>query len=111
PVGNTAITYTATDPSGNSTSGTQVVTVVDNTPPVLAAPAAINAVTGPGATICGKVISDAALGTPVASDNCSVTVTRAGVPSGNSFPVGTTTITYTAKDPSGNTTTRTQVVT
>jgi HYR domain-containing protein/PKD domain-containing protein len=111
PVGSTTLTYTAMDPSGNTTTVTQVVTVSDDTPPVLAAPAAINAVTGSSATICGRMISDATLGAPVASDNCSVTVTRTGVPTGNIFPVGTTTITYTAKDPSGNTTVQTQVVT
>ena len=36
PIGETIITYTATDASGNSTSVTQTVTVIDNTPPVIA---------------------------------------------------------------------------
>jgi len=35
PVGETLITYTATDVSGNAVSVTQTVTVVDNTPPVI----------------------------------------------------------------------------
>jgi hypothetical protein len=35
PVGETLITYTATDVSGNTASVTQTVTVVDNTPPVI----------------------------------------------------------------------------
>ena len=36
PVGETIITYTVTDASGNSTSVRQTVTVIDNTPPVIA---------------------------------------------------------------------------
>jgi len=111
PVGATTITYTATDPSGNTTLRTQIVSVLDNTPPALTAPAAVNTVTGAGATLCGKAIPDAVLGVAVATDNCSATVTRTGVPAGNLFPVGSTTITYTAVDPSGNATTRTQIVT
>jgi hypothetical protein len=35
PVGTTAITYTATDAAGNTTTATQTVTVVDATPPVI----------------------------------------------------------------------------
>ena len=40
-----------------------------------------------------------------------MTIVRSGVPAGNVFPVGTTTITYTATDASGNVTTGTQTVT
>ena len=58
------------------------------------------------------MVSDATLGTPTANDNCSLaSVTRTGVPAGNAFPVGTTTITYRATDASGNFTEDTQVVT
>jgi hypothetical protein len=38
-------------------------------------------------------------------------VTRTGVPAGNNFPAGTTTITYSATDAHGNTGTATQTVT
>ena len=37
PVGETLISYTATDTSGNAVSVTQMVTVVDDTPPVISA--------------------------------------------------------------------------
>src|SRR5204863_8176760 len=83
PAGPTTITYTATDARGNKKSGTQVVTVVDNTPPVLTAPAAVNRGTGPGATICAAFISNAALGLASATEKCSGTrVLRTGVPGG-----------------------------
>ena len=58
------------------------------------------------------VVTDAELGTASATDNSgSVTIVRTGVPAGNVFPVGTTTITYTATDAAGNVTTATQTVT
>jgi hypothetical protein len=40
PIGETLITYTATDASGNTASTTQTVTVVDNTPPLISRVAA-----------------------------------------------------------------------
>ncbi|HET7499079.1 MAG TPA: HYR domain-containing protein [Candidatus Eisenbacteria bacterium] len=111
PTGVTVITWTATDPSGNATSATQAVTVVDNTPPTLSVPPSVSFGTGPNATICGLTVTDAMLGAATASDNCSVTLTRTGVPAGNLFPTGVTAVTYTAADPSGNTVTLTQLVT
>jgi uncharacterized repeat protein (TIGR01451 family) len=114
PVGITTITYTATDSAGNSTTGTQRVTVIESptVPPTVTAPADITLNTGPGATSCGLVVSNATLGSAMANDNCAgVTVTRTGVPAGNNFPVGNTFITYTATDASGNTASATQKVT
>jgi len=112
PLGTTTVTLTVTDNKGASSQCIATVTVVDNTPPSITAPPAVTASTGPGATACGVTISDATLGSATASDNCgSTTITRSGVPTGNFFPVGTTTITYTAKDASGNTATATQSVT
>jgi len=115
PLGNTTITYTATDRSGNMSSATQVVTVVDNTPPVVTPPGPVTLFTGAGATSCGVAVSnlDGTFGTGSATDNCSGVgaVTRSGVPSGNFFPVGNTTLTYSATDAHGNTGTATQVVT
>src|SRR5207244_663136 len=91
---------------------TQTVIVKDVTPPTITPPSAVTASTGPGATGCGVVISDAALGSATANDNCAgVTVARSGVPAGNLFPIGTTTITYTATDVGGNQKSATQSVT
>jgi hypothetical protein len=114
PTGTTTILYTATDAAGNTSTGVQLVTVTESPaiPPTITAPADVIAYTGAGATSCGTVVSDATLGTATAADNCSLaSVTRTGVPAGNVFPVGTTTITYRATDASGNFAEDTQTVT
>jgi hypothetical protein len=115
PVGNTIVTYTATDASGNTAMDTQTVTVTDNTVPVVTAPAAVTLFTGAGATSCGVTVAnlDTTLGTGSATDNCPGVgaVTRSGVPAGNVFPLGNTTVTYSATDAHGNTGSATQVVT
>jgi Domain of unknown function DUF11/HYR domain len=105
PGGETIVTWTATDSDGRTASCPQKVTVTvnDTTPPTVEAPADVNVATPPGTSgSCGLVIGETALGTPEASDNCTVTVIRTGVPAGNFFPVGTTTITYQARDGAGN---------
>ncbi len=109
PVGNTTVTWTVTDNSGNSATATQLVTVNDNENPTIVAPAAKTFNTGPGATSCNVTLTDADLGTATANDNCpGVTVARDG---GNVFPLGNTTVTYTATDAHGHTATATQIVT
>src|SRR4029079_5024120 len=114
-VGTTTVTYRATDRVGNFTEDTQTVTVIDNTPPVVTAPAAVTLFTGAGATSCGVTVSnlDGTLGTGSATDNCPGVgaVSRSGVPAGTIFPVGNTTLTYSATDAHGNTGSATQVVT
>lgn len=116
PTGTTTITYTARDAAGNTATATQTVTVTESPaiPPTVTAPADVTLYTGAGATSCGVTVSNlnATLGTATANDNCpGVTVARSGVPAGNFFPVGDTTVTYTATDRSGNTANDQQVVT
>jgi uncharacterized repeat protein (TIGR01451 family) len=116
PTGTTIITYTATNSSGLTTTATQTVTVTESPaiPPTIDAPANVTLFTGANATSCGVTVAnlDATLGTATANDNCpGVVVTRIGVPAGNVFPVGTTTVTYRATDRSGNFAEDTQVVT
>ena len=100
------VVITATDASGNATSCTVTVTVVDDTAPVFQnCPAAIAVANDPDQ--CGAIVSWIA---PVALDNCVVmgagsVVLTAGMPSGSVFPVGTSTVTYTATDDDGNTAT------
>ena len=112
-VGTYTVTYNATDPSGHAAAPvTRTVNVVDTTAPVVSPPSSVTVNTGPSATSCGTTVSDATLGTATANDSCAgpLSVTRTGVPAGNVFPVGTTTITYTAND-GYNTGTATQTVT
>ncbi|HVD31175.1 MAG TPA: Ig-like domain-containing protein [Methylomirabilota bacterium] len=88
-----------------------VVRILLNDAPTITAPADVSVGTGAGATTCAVVVSDAALGTATATDDApGVVMTRTGVPAGNLFPLGTTTITYTATDAAGNTATATQRV-
>lgn len=103
PLGTTNVTVSATDANGNTGSCTFAVNVIDNTPPVFAScPLNISVLNNPGA--CGAIVSWAP---PVAVDNCSAaTVTfTSGFPSGSFFPIGTTTVTYTATDAAGNSST------
>jgi uncharacterized repeat protein (TIGR01451 family) len=117
PVGTTTITYTATDAVGRIASCTQTVTVTvspanDTAPPTITAPPDVSLSTGTSGGACGLVVSEAQLGTAQATDDgCSVTVSRTGVPAGNFFPVGTTTVTWVATDAAGKTATATQEVT
>jgi hypothetical protein len=113
-VGSYTITYTASDSAGHTTTRTRTVNVVDTTPPVVTAPANVTVYTNDGGgTTCNMVVSNAQLGTASAADSCqgSLSTTRTGVPAGNVFPVGTTTVTYSATDAYNNTGTATQTVT
>lgn len=106
PVGVTNVTAVAA--TGGVTK-VFTVTVLDAEPPRIECPAAIFTTTDAGT--CGAVISD--LGTPTVTDNGTVTVTSTrndGQPLNASFPKGATTITWTAQDAAGNTSTCTQLV-
>jgi HYR domain/Secretion system C-terminal sorting domain len=103
-LGNTTVTWTANDGHGNTTSGTQVVTVTDNEAPAITVPAAITLSADAG--LCS---SSASIGTATGTDNCG-TVTISHTPLAP-YAVGNTTVTWTANDGHGNTTSGTQVVT
>jgi HYR domain-containing protein len=81
----------------------------DTTAPTVTAPPNVSVSTG---ALCNAVVSDGQLGTATAHDNCGcAVVVRTGVPAGNIFPVGVTTVTYTATDAHGNSASATQTVT
>ena len=131
PVGITTIKWTATDANGNTSTCGQVITVIDNVPPTITGEAASTYVLSPPNHTMGDVTIDY-----TATDNCAVTTTISvssnepinGVGDGDTDPdwiivdnhhvklraersAGGNgriyTITITAVDPSGNTTTKT----
>jgi hypothetical protein len=96
--GNTTVNCSATDASGNTSSGSFVVTVTpDTTPPVLTLPADIAvAATGPG----GAVVAYFASAIDAVDGPVAVTCSS---PSGSTFATGTWLVTCSATDASGNT--------
>ena len=107
PLGKTTVTFTVTDDAHNVTTASFTVTVVDTTKPVLSGVPA-NQVFEAN-TLGGRVFTF----TPSATDTVqgTVTVNVAGLPAGNLYPVGTTTVTLSATDQSGNTATASFTVT
>lgn len=106
PVGTTSVALTVTDASGKTGSCTTTVTVTDATAPVIVTPAPLNVPTDPGA--CTATID---LIKPVATDNCAIDEIVHDQED-NIFEAGTTTtVTWSATDINGNTTTATQLVT
>jgi len=90
------VEVTATDDSGNSTTGMVTVMVTENTPPT------INCPTNMVLPYCNPV----AIFDVTAIDNCvgAVNLTQtSGTPSGSTYPIGNTTVAFTASDISGNT--------
>jgi large repetitive protein len=101
-IGNTTLTFDATDASNNTATCSFDVIVEDTEAPVITCPSAI--VTSSDAGECNTAVTylDA-----TATDNCvGVTVAQTGgLLSGDFFPVGVTTITFEATDASNNTST------
>jgi len=100
PVGVTTVTYTATDVNGNVSTCTFTITVVDSQPPTINnCPANITLNVDPGT--CQKQFVYWTPPTP--SDNCpSWSMTASHFP-GQTFAVGTTTVSYTLSDNAGHT--------
>jgi Bacterial Ig domain/PA14 domain/Secretion system C-terminal sorting domain/HYR domain/Bacterial protein of unknown function (DUF839) len=104
PLGITNVTWTVTDGSGNTTTANQTVIVTDTIPPTITAPAGLNLATNDGCSATGIN-----LGTPIVSDNCLVDSVTNNAPA--SFPLGTTLVTWTVTDTSGNIASAVQTVT
>jgi trimeric autotransporter adhesin len=112
-VGITEVIYVVTDGSGNFATSSFTVVVTDNINPVISCPGSITQTAASGK--CDKSVG---VPNPVFSDNCTVarlTWVMTGATTGSSssyginyvgtktFKAGTTTITYTVRDLSGNT--------
>jgi len=102
PIGVTTLEYVAYDPSGNTDTCSFTVTVLDTTAPAIVCPS-------------DTVICDSVLNYPLVTsvDNCpgETIVQIAGLPSGSTFPLGSTVNTFVASDTSGNTDTCSFMVT
>lgn len=113
PVGTTIIVWTVTDPSGNTNSCTQTVTVTDNEMPVLTCPAAVNR--------CVNGTGNYTIPVLTASDNCGVTDvsylvsgatsrTGTGYDASGAFNVGNSHIIWLVRDAANNAVTCTTAV-
>ena len=107
PVGTTTVNCTATDSVDNTNMCRFTVTVSDTEPPTITGPADLPDVyTDPNHCYATAV----SLGVPVATnDNCGLLLVTNNAPL--QFPHGTTTVTWTAVDTSGNAATWAQHVT
>jgi len=103
PLGGTTVTFTATDDSGNAVSKSMTVTVIDTTPPELTVP---DDVVVEQATLDGTVVPLVAS----ASDICDadVEISDDGLAI---YPLGVTTVIFTATDDSGNAVSKSMTVT
>ena len=93
--------WVATDTSGNKANATQIIDVVHTTPPKLSVPSNI---TFEATSLDNNIVP---IGNATATDIQPVTITNNA---SKTFPLGKTTILWTAKDTSGNTSNATQIV-
>ncbi len=100
PEGETTVTYEITNLAGNSATCSFTVTVVDDEAPEIVCQSEIT-INIPD----GDCEAPVTYTVPTGSDNCGLDeiVLTEGFASGEIFPVGTTVVTYTATDLSGNT--------
>jgi hypothetical protein len=106
-LGNNTVNLIVTDANGNASIATATVLVKDIIAPTITAPSNISVI---ATSSLGAIVNYTA---PVGTDNtnCVTTTRTAGLPSGSRFPIGTTTVTYTATDAAGNSTPATFTVT
>jgi len=101
PLGKTVVLWTAKDTSGNISNATQIVDVVDTTPPKLIPPKDVKV---EATSLDSNLVS---LGNATATDIESVTITNNAT---KTFPLGKTAVLWTAKDAAGNVANATQTV-
>ncbi|RBP29787.1 putative Ig domain-containing protein [Oceanihabitans sediminis] len=103
PLGNTIITWVATDAAGNSSATCeQTITITDDELPIITCPEDIIEIIAEGETQATVAITE-----PTATDNCSGAISYNGVRSDalaltDTYPLGETIITWIATDAAGN---------
>ncbi|KQC29410.1 PKD domain-containing protein [Flagellimonas eckloniae] len=97
PVGVSTETYMVTDSNGQTSSCSFTITVIDNINPVATCPDNIFVSNDPGE--CGAIVEF----NLSVSDNCPGATISSDFLSGSLFPIGTTSVTATAIDATGNT--------
>ncbi|MFL5358787.1 immunoglobulin-like domain-containing protein, partial [Archangium sp.] len=102
-MGSTTATIRCKDATGLESSCSATVTVVDNTPPRITCPADV-------VTECVSGGANVDPGSAYGADNCSMATYTSSRGAG-SFPLGTTTVTYTGRDYTNNVSTCTSTVT
>jgi hypothetical protein len=110
-LGDTTVTFSASDVAGNTGTASAVVTVTDQAAPALSVPADSSFV---ATSAAGIAASDTALvdflAQATATDNVDAAITVSNdAPS--TFPIGDTTVTFSAADAAGNTNSGSAVVT
>ena len=102
PLGETLVTWTATDISGNSASATQIIYVIDTSLPVITTPSDISV---EATSIDANIVE---FGSAEASDLVEISSITNDAP--EVFPLGETLVTWTATDISGNSASTTQII-
>lgn len=97
PIGTTTVNCSASDLSGNTASGSFTITIQDTTPPALTLPGNM---TVEAEDASGAVVSFSATATDIVDGSRPVSCSPA---SGNTFPLGITTVHCSASDTRGNT--------
>ena len=100
PLGTTTVTVTARDASNNQSTATFTVTVQDTTAPTF--PFVPGNLTANLPANSATAIVSWPTPAPFATDAVGVTSSGSSHASGSAFPVGVTTVTYTAQDAAGN---------
>ena len=110
PVGTTIVWWTVVDTYGNTDNCFMNITVIDNLDPVITCPESITVNNDPG--VCEALVEVPA---PVVTDNCeivSIVNSYNGTENAtDTYPVGTTTVTWTVTDKGGNIATCTMTIT
>ncbi len=105
PIGVTTVTWTVIDTAGNESTCEQTVTVTDDEMPEITCSADITVPADNGTCVAATLNLEQA----TAVDNCGIDSITNDAPT--EFPVGDTTVTWTATDNAGNSVTCTQIVT